>query len=605
MPRPATTPATVADIWTNWPRTVPSGPGLKFLPRTISDLVGVAQLARGGVRVKASGSRWSSSAAARAETGWVDTSALNRIHLLKDISGLADELPAGKDVSNFVLVQGGAKIHEIATTLWSNGKSIPTLGGSMGQSISGAISTSTHGSDIELPPVSGMVRAIHLVAPGGQEYWLEHPDRPVASQRALERHYPDWHESIRHRRNAAAFNAALVALGRCGFIYNYVLEVEDRYYLKQQRIDASWPVIREHLKAAAESGDWLRFIRSGPLPFYPGVPGIGDTGNMRALQVTLNPDGGGQAWWTYRIKLNEVEGSVAIVKGMARWDMPWVGKEMSYREQAELMHLVGTALDPGAAAAAGGGVGALVGVLAGGPWGAIIGGIAGAIGGGVTAACEDVFNCISRSIYPSQLGADSVIDASYKVTSGGLDNGKKEGEAGYWDCYATKYAEFWRFSPKAQYTEVFFDAQKTDYLRFTDEMLKYFATPGTGRQAGYISIRFTGRSEAPLAMQRWPVTASVELILLEDLDPRAREKVEHVNDLASRHDVRFHWGMLRPPPPGVPGAAVAQELEQWRRGAAMLGVSARDGFSSELSQRYGLEPSRRPRSDFLLMACGG
>jgi hypothetical protein len=47
------------------------------------------------------------------------------------------------------------------------------MGAGGGQSILGALSTETHGSDVQLSPLCDYVRAIHLVGPGGQEWWVE------------------------------------------------------------------------------------------------------------------------------------------------------------------------------------------------------------------------------------------------------------------------------------------------------------------------------------------------------------------------------------------------------------------------------------------------
>jgi len=47
---------------------------------------------------------------------------------------------------------------------------MPTLGGSNGQSIVGALSTSTHGADFDEAPFCDLIHAVHLVGADGQEY---------------------------------------------------------------------------------------------------------------------------------------------------------------------------------------------------------------------------------------------------------------------------------------------------------------------------------------------------------------------------------------------------------------------------------------------------
>lgn len=902
MTRPTSPIDSTTEQWTNWSRSEPAGPTRKFTPKNIAELVEIAKNAGPAFRVKASGSRWSSSAAARAENAWVDTSALDRV-LNWDLSTLADELWAGGNAGELVLVQAGIKIHALATALWDKELSIPTLGGSMGQSIAGAISTGTHGTDIDLPPIAAMVRAIHLVAPGGNEYWLEHPDRPIASAASLKSNYGDWHDSIKVRRDADMFNAALVSVGRCGFIYAYVLEAVTRFQLRSERGRSTWQDVRSHLQRAAGSGNWRQFIRNTALPFnestkvrssgtpapisvdgrlsvlwvgtrgpgqfrwihqrpgsnswtrkrivddgrvrsshhapavaffkgryylawtgtrpdhpyihlirstdatgaywedhirfdgrHPNIPeakssegpsllaangklhivwvGTNKPGNFRWITSTdgtawgdkrvltdparvresyhrpalaffgnryylawtgtnsahphvhmirstnasgtswgdhLRFDGGsstrpdamsrdaptllsangklhvvwvgtnqpgrfrwitstnGTTWQDKRILADAGQGrqsnhAPAITYHNGRYYLFWVGygseqnvhvlrstsasgsawvdharlwvppgpsanlqdmrsldvalspfsanghawwtirtpvsvdqtatrrePERSPAEQQHLVKALAAALQPGTGAAAGGFGGFFAGLVIGGPLGAIIGGISGAIAGGVAADSDDVFATITDLVFAMELNSPDTTGPNFEITSG-----TAEGFTGY----EQRFREFWDDAPKAQYTEVFFDAERTDYLSFVDAMLAYFhGSPA--KHAGYIAIRFMGPCEAPLAMQRWSVTAAVEVALLEALDPQAKQTIEAVNRLAEGYDVRFHWGMTRPlhyRPPGL-----RNELEQWKSAAERLNVEAGDGMSSEFSRATGLEPDGRKRADALLM----
>jgi len=843
--------------------------------------------------VRASGSRWSSSGAARGDSAWIDTSALGRV-ISWDLRRLADERSPDIEVGNLVLVQAGMKIHALATALWQRDRSIPTLGGSMGQSIAGAISTGTHGSDIDLPPIAAMVRAIHLVSPGGYEYWLEHPDRPIASASSLQGNYADWHECMTWLRNADAFNAALVCAGRCGLIYSYVLEVEPAYQLRADRGRSSWPAVRAHLQRASDSGDWRSFIRSNELPFNES-PTVQSSGTPSAIVAngrlsliwteTKNPgqfrwihadrESGGWtrkrivddgklrhsphrpaiaffngryyvAWtgtnkshpyihllrstdatgeyWTDQIRFDgaqnrpEAESSEGpvLLAANGRLHIVWVGsnkpgqfrwitstdgvtwgdkriladtgetRESNYRPSIAFfrnhyylawtgtnaahphvhmirsttssgrtwgnhirfdgehpahpeakssdgpcllaannrLHLVwvgtnkpgefrwivsndgvlwgskrvladagetresnyapeiayhngryylfwlgygseqnvhvlrstsstGTtwrdharlsvppgprvnmqeiraldvtlspesanghawwgartavwgqtptrlsedplqrpavqqvlveALAKGLNPQSGPPTGAVLASLAdflvfGGVGGGLLSAIAGAIAGNEVANRDDVFATITDLIFAMQLNGATTTGPSFEITSG---------NAVGFGSYEQKYREFWSHAPKVQYTEVFFDAQRSDYLRFIDNTLDHFRTAGSGKQAGYIAIRFMGPSDAPLAMQRWPITAAVEVVILERLDPAARRTIEAVNRLARGYDARFHWGMIRPA--DYRPAGVQNEIERWKAGAAMLGVQAGDGFSSAFSRAAELEP---------------
>ena len=131
------------------------------------------------------------------------------------------------------------KLHTLAETLWGsastahlNERSLPTLGGYMGQSLAGAIATSTHGTDFEIASLASMVQAIHLVGPGAEEYWLERPRTPVTTDRSLRENLPDWSNVINVIGEDAPFLAAVVSVGRCGVVYSYIIEVEPAFLQK-------------------------------------------------------------------------------------------------------------------------------------------------------------------------------------------------------------------------------------------------------------------------------------------------------------------------------------------------------------------------------------
>jgi FAD/FMN-containing dehydrogenase len=57
-------------------------------------------------------------------------------------------------------------------------------GGSPGATLAGAISTGTHGGEFSTPLLVDTVRAIHLVGPGGVQWWIE-GSSPIANPQAL------------------------------------------------------------------------------------------------------------------------------------------------------------------------------------------------------------------------------------------------------------------------------------------------------------------------------------------------------------------------------------------------------------------------------------
>ena len=252
----------------------------------------------------------------------------------------------------------------------------------------------------------------------------------------------------------------------------------------------------------------------------------------------MNPDTStGQAWWTCRTERPTTDMDT---------DRP---PEMKYEDQAHLLDSLNKALHPATGISAGTAAGTLTGFAIAGPLGAIVGAIVGAITGGVVADSSHTFSMIADFVFADQLGGPPAVGPSYEISSGT--------SRGWDDGYAQKYEEFWNLSPKGQFTEIFFDAQQTDYLDFIDEMFAFFRAPQSGKNAGYIAIRFMRPSDALLAMQRWAVTAAVEVVLVEKLDPDAKAHIEQINTLAENYDARFHWEMIRPT--GVSNDSVMEE----------------------------------------------
>ena len=66
---------------------------------------------------------------------------------------------------------------------------IQASGGSPGATLAGTISTATHGGEFAWPLLIDRVRAVHLVGPGGEEWWIE-GDESIADPAKLQVRYP-------------------------------------------------------------------------------------------------------------------------------------------------------------------------------------------------------------------------------------------------------------------------------------------------------------------------------------------------------------------------------------------------------------------------------
>jgi|GEM_PF-2229245 len=240
----------------NWSRTRAHDVATGARPTRVSHLVAavVAAEQAGGV-VRAIGSGWSypDAAIAAEVTFAIETDLLDRVLTGTDVTSTATVLPFAlsdavrPEARHYVHVEAGIKIHALNLALDQLGLALPTLGGSNGQSLAGAISTGTHGSDVDLRPIADIVRAIHLVGPGGQEWWIERAGARAITEPARlaqARGAGLLCADLRIVYDDLLFDAALVSVGRMGIVYAYVVEVCDRFRLKRElRMTSTWSVV--------------------------------------------------------------------------------------------------------------------------------------------------------------------------------------------------------------------------------------------------------------------------------------------------------------------------------------------------------------------------
>ena len=176
--------------WHNWLGNIKYVVPKYFVPATRQDLVSILQAAEAqGKKVKAYGSGWSYEDCAASEDWLVDIWELHdKVNFLTDEgTGRAILTPTWRDrqfgasAEKIYHVEAGITVYNLNKRLQEDGLALLTLGGSQGQTLAGAISTSTHGSDLDQPPLPEVVQAIHLVTTGGREVWIESASEPVTA----------------------------------------------------------------------------------------------------------------------------------------------------------------------------------------------------------------------------------------------------------------------------------------------------------------------------------------------------------------------------------------------------------------------------------------
>ncbi|PZS32178.1 MAG: FAD-linked oxidoreductase, partial [Pseudonocardiales bacterium] len=181
--------------WTNWAGTVTAHQAAVAEPATVAELqVTVGAAATKGQRVKPIGAGHSFSA-----IGQTDGVQLR-------LDTLAGVLRADRE-TGLVTVLAGTRLHDLNEALWHLGLSMSNLGDIDVQTISGAISTGTHGTGAKLGGLATQVRALQLVPADGSLLNCDATENPDV------------------------FAAARVGLGALGVIATVTLQCEPAFAL--------------------------------------------------------------------------------------------------------------------------------------------------------------------------------------------------------------------------------------------------------------------------------------------------------------------------------------------------------------------------------------
>jgi hypothetical protein len=156
---------------------------------------------------------------------------------------------SGRKQRFYFHVEAGISIDELGQLLahQSPRLTVKASGGDPGSTLAGALSTATHGAEFQWPLLIDRVKAIHLVGPGGLQWWIEGDD-PVADPAKLQAAYPclspdriiSGTSPVHGVRPQDWLNAATVSLGCMGVVYSVVIEVFPLGGSHQCVIQRSW-----------------------------------------------------------------------------------------------------------------------------------------------------------------------------------------------------------------------------------------------------------------------------------------------------------------------------------------------------------------------------
>jgi L-gulono-1,4-lactone dehydrogenase len=152
--------------WQNWAGTASAEPARRYWPRTLSAITdAVKDSAAAGLTVRALGSGHS----------FTSTAATNGTAL--DLSGWTGVVSADAG-TGLVTVRSGTTVRELNAALDVLGLAMPNLGDIDAQTISGAISTGTHGTGAGLGGLATFVEGLELVLADGSVVTCSAAERP-------------------------------------------------------------------------------------------------------------------------------------------------------------------------------------------------------------------------------------------------------------------------------------------------------------------------------------------------------------------------------------------------------------------------------------------
>jgi hypothetical protein len=545
-----------------------------------------------GQSVHAIGSGWAFEDCAKSDGVMVRLRNLNQqLHNVVDGGqALTDEWGGRQSYGPTRLVhfEAGVRIADLCEQLDAQGLAMPTLGGSNGQNLAGAISTSTHGGDWQQPPFPDVVRAVHLVTDGGQEWWIESATNPITrsdnNNAALLSALPC--QGVMVVRDDRIFDAVRVACGRFGVIYSFVLEVRRQFRLVQVVTKPSAASVLQALRSGLGTPSvftpLFRLLNNDPVP-----AGMEDAmGVPYFLQILFNSQRPADVWVTRRWETTAVD----------KMDSEF--KPMGYFQDlaVKIIATANAALLGGGVAA---GVGtAVAGVLLG-PFGVLL---ATGIGTTVAAPIVDLVAELDALLLSGNAPFGAIVAAAlnalWKVPGAAFlipelnrmvleNNVGKAIRGSHYLVTTGRREDSDQTDFRSDSIELVFDAMTADYLDFLDEIMP---VAPLFPQAGYISLRPSLRSNALLSMHH--VTGkraiSIEIASIKNLLGNAAW-MAFVHQAAIRYNGCPHWGQYNKLDAVTVAMLYGDSLNAWRE--ALFSVSNTSTvFSNEFTRQRGLEP---------------
>lgn len=239
-------PFAVRKTWRNHLGNQRIDPLRIYEPRTIADVQAIVRTAReAGVPVRAVGSGHSWSDVALTEGFLLEPTGMTRVPA-PEPDFLRPEW--GPDSGRkLVRAEAGTRVKELNDWLDAHGLALTNMGGYDHQTVAGVTSTSTHGSGTAFGPMNDQLRSLDVVVGDGSVQRIEPRDGPT-ERAAYEAHHGEQRRLI---QDDHVWNAVSVGMGCMGVICTALIEVRERFFMREVRTLHPWAEIKLLLREGA------------------------------------------------------------------------------------------------------------------------------------------------------------------------------------------------------------------------------------------------------------------------------------------------------------------------------------------------------------------
>jgi FAD/FMN-containing dehydrogenase len=239
-------PFAVRKTWKNHLGNQRIDPLRIYEPRSIEDVVAIVRTAREwGVGVRAVGSGHSWSDVALTEGFLLEPTGMTRVPA-PEPDFVRDGWGEGSG-RRLVRAEAGTRIKELNAWLDAHGMALTNMCGYDHQTIAGVTSTSTHGSGTAFGPLNDQLRSLDVVVGDGSVMRIEPTDGPT-DRAAFEAHHGAARTLV---QDDHVFDAVCVGMGCMGVICTAMLEVRDRFHMREVRELHPWAKVRADLEDGA------------------------------------------------------------------------------------------------------------------------------------------------------------------------------------------------------------------------------------------------------------------------------------------------------------------------------------------------------------------